>query len=88
MTLTPEQLEDLQRMVALRMSFREELSELSWSEWAMRIRKRLAGVQIWTVDETRPTFKSALELAADAFTLLAYVDLAETADHAARDEAA
>lgn len=85
--MTPQQLEDLQRMVALRMSINEEHGELSWSEWSMQIRKRLAAVQMWSVDETRPTFKSVLELAADAMTLLALVDRAETADHTSEEAA-
>jgi hypothetical protein len=86
--MTPQQLEDLQRLVAIRMSLNTEHGELSWSEWSMQIRKRLAAVQIWSIDETRPTFLSVLALAADAMTLLALVDKAETADHASRDEAA
>jgi hypothetical protein len=86
--VTPQQLEDIQRMVALRMSLHHEHGTLSWKQWTEQIRKRLAAVQMWTVDETRPTFKSALELAADAMTLLALVDAAEQADHAAEDRAA
>lgn len=81
--MTPAELEDLQRMVALRMSmgFDEDNELLSWKERSERIRRRLAAVQMWTVDETRPTFKSALELAADAMVLLALVDAAEQMDH-------
>lgn len=41
-----------------------------------------------TVDETRPTFKSVLELAADAMTLLALVDRAEQADWTTGEQAA
>lgn len=86
--MTPAELEDLQRMVALRMSVETENAELSWKEWSMLLRKRLAGIQMWTVDETRPTFGSCLAMAADAMTLLALVDRAELADMASRDEAA
>ena len=84
--MTPQQLEDLQRMVALRMSVNDEHG-LTWKEWSTQIRKRLAAVQMWTCDGTRPTFKSALELVADAMTLLALVDEAETADHATGEAA-
>ena len=71
-------------MVALRMSLRDK-DTMSWKDWTTQIRRRLAAVQMWSVDETRPTFKSVLELAADATTLLALVDLAEQADHASSD---
>lgn len=81
------QLTDLQQMVTTRMHA-DSVGELSWKERAAQLRGRLAAVQMWTVDETRPTFNSALLLAADAMTLLALVDEAETADHASRDQAA
>lgn len=86
--MTPAELEDLQRMVALRMTIGSPNGDLSWKEWSMLLRKRLAGIQMWTVDETRPTFGSCLAMAADAMTLLALVDKAELADMASRDEGA
>ena len=86
--MTPEQLADLQRMVALRMSMPDyrRVNE-SWKEQSDRLGKRLATVRMWTVDGTRPTFQSALLLAADAMVLLATVDTAEQADWSTGDAA-
>lgn len=86
--MTSRQLEGLQRMVALRMSVETANAELSWKEWSMLLRRRLAAIQMWTVDETRPTFGSCLAMAADAMTLLALVDRAELADMASGGEEA
>jgi hypothetical protein len=86
--MTAEQLEDLQRMVALRMSLPDHALGWSFKEQSTRISRRVATVQMWTADETRPTFTSALLLAADAMVLLAMVDKAEQDDWSTGDEAA
>lgn len=77
--MTPEELADLQRMVALRMSVQTGPGP-DWPAWTDRLQKRVRVIEMWTQDGTRPTFQSALMLAADAMTLLHHVDQAEMAD--------
>lgn len=74
-------------MVALRMSINDQ-ADLTWGEWAERLRRRVRGLQAYTEFGERPSFDSALFLAADAMTLLCLVDEADLADHASGEREA
>lgn len=79
MTMTADQLDTMQRAVALRMSINDH-AELSWLDWCERLKKRLRGVEMYTAFGERPSFESVLYVAADAMTVLCLLDEAILAD--------
>lgn len=60
----------------------------TWQEWATLLDSRVKVFEMWSKGEERPSYASALYLAADAFALLAAVEAAEFADPTSGEQAA
>lgn len=85
--MTSSQFDRAELAVRLRLSTHPPDAQ-TWQEWASLLDSRVKVFEMWSKSEERPSYASALYLAADAFALLAAVEAAELADPAAGQEAA
>lgn len=87
-SLNRDDFERAELAVRLRLSTHPPDPGQSWQEWAVLMDSRVKVFTMWSQSENRPSYASALYLAADAFALLAAVEAAEFADPSSHEEAA
>jgi hypothetical protein len=79
MNVTRPEFDEAELGVRLRLSTHPPDAQ-TWQEWAALLDGRVKCFEMWSKSEQRPSYASALYLAADAFGLLAAIIRAEHAD--------